>query len=265
MEVLLGTTGWGYSFWKGGFYPKKVRSMLTYYSTKSPVVEINSTYYSVPSDEIIEKWNAQTPSNFMFFAKMNQEVTHSEKGLPHKMEQLASFIGKISKLEKLKGVLFQFPYTFTHTSKNEITLREMIMQSGNPGTLIVEVRHKSWFSSETLQSLIEEEKLVLAASSKIFESLDMAKNQKVNYVRILGSRKEFPDHLLGRKRKDKSQELDRWADIISEFSGELAFVFVNNRFSGNAADDAQKLHTRLAERGIKVQGFKPSPSLEDFL
>ena len=63
MEIKIGCTGWSYQGWSGTFYPKKLKSSewLKYYSQIFSITEINSTFYKIPSQEIVRKWNADTP------------------------------------------------------------------------------------------------------------------------------------------------------------------------------------------------------------
>ncbi|RMG34060.1 MAG: DUF72 domain-containing protein [Methanobacteriota archaeon] len=266
MKIFLGTTGWAYSFWKGSFYPKRIGNFLNYYASQSPIVEINSSYYSIPSEQTIKRWEEQTPKEFGFFAKMNKEVTHSNKGSESRIGKLREFHLRFNKLKKLRGILFQFPYAFNRTEKHEQLLETLVEKNAiwSEVPAIVEIRNKSWFKSPVLSRLLDENRIVLACTSKLSETYDWAATQKILYVRILGSRKEFPDHLLGKKRVDKSAQLENWAEKIAAFEGEIAYIFVNNRFSGNAAIDAQKLYQILEGKGVPIIGFKPKPSLADY-
>ena len=266
MKVFLGTTGWAYSFWKGNFYPRNSGYSLSYYSSQSPVVEINSTYYSLPTEQMIKKWEESTSPDFSFFAKMNKEVTHSEKGSGYRINQLTEFIMRFGELSKLRGVLFQFPYSFDRSNRTEGILEEILARYLEmEGKLaIIELRNSSWLNSPVLTKLLDNDQVILASTSKLEKIHELASMQDILYLRLLGSRKEFPDHLLEKKRENKSELLEQWAEKIAEFQGDMVFIFVNNRFSGNAPDDAMKLHRILESKGIEVIGFKPKSSLNDF-
>ena len=77
-NLHLGTIGWSYNFWKGKFYPNKVASkeFLAYYSTKFDTVEVDSTFYRIPTEQAVTKWENQTPSNFLFSFKFPRVITH---------------------------------------------------------------------------------------------------------------------------------------------------------------------------------------------
>ena len=81
MEIKIGCTGWSYQGWSGTFYPKKLKSSewLKYYSQIFSITEINSTFYKIPSQEIVRRWNADTPRHFKFTAKFPSVITHEKR------------------------------------------------------------------------------------------------------------------------------------------------------------------------------------------
>jgi uncharacterized protein YecE (DUF72 family) len=72
-NLHLGTIGWSYNFWKGPFYPQKTPSkdFLTYYSSKFDTVEVDNTFYRIPSEQAVTKWKNQTPEGFLFSFKFH--------------------------------------------------------------------------------------------------------------------------------------------------------------------------------------------------
>ena len=78
MEIKIGCTGWSYQGWSGNFYPKNLKSSerLNYYSRIFNITEINSTFYKIPSQEIVRRWNEDTPKYFIFTAKFPSIITH---------------------------------------------------------------------------------------------------------------------------------------------------------------------------------------------
>ncbi len=266
MEYYIGTTGWSYGFWKGSFYPKGVSDQLSFYSTQSSVVEINSTYYQIPSFQMIEKWDRSPVSDFHFFAKMNREVTHSDDPLSKRIERLVEFMTAMQRFEKLHGLLFQFPFSFKATADHARQLEKLLSTAQDmvDCLLFLEFRHKSWIT-QAKDFTSTSNSVFIAQSTKMHIPSKIVDDQRLQYYRILGSRKEMPDHLLGIKRLNKEKELSMLADSLCNLKGETAFVFVNNRFSGNGSKDAQALHRLIQKRGFFVDGFKPRSTLDDFL
>ena len=112
--VHLGTIGWSYSFWKGVFYPAKIASkdFLPYYASKFSTVEVDSTFYRIPTPQAITNWKNQTPQNFTFSLKFPSVITHIKMLKDCEREtgiflERASFLG-----DKLGPLLLQFPPSF---------------------------------------------------------------------------------------------------------------------------------------------------------
>ena len=81
LEHYFGCSGWSYDGWKGHFYPKDLdnRYWLSYYSQIFDFVEIDSTFYRIPSSFMVSNWNKRTPDNFRFAVKFPKVVTHDKR------------------------------------------------------------------------------------------------------------------------------------------------------------------------------------------
>src|SRR5438876_12413895 len=81
MRVLVGTSGYSYKEWKGRFYPEKMKEadMLPFYAERFPTVEINNTFYRMPSVPLLSRWAEQTPAGFTFVLKAPQRITHMKR------------------------------------------------------------------------------------------------------------------------------------------------------------------------------------------
>ena len=77
-KAFIGTSGWMYNHWKGPFYPEKFpnNKMLKHYVKYFETVEVNSTFYRLPSPTTVLKWKEETPEIFIFAIKANQFITH---------------------------------------------------------------------------------------------------------------------------------------------------------------------------------------------
>ena len=80
-NVLIGTSGWGYDEWIGPFYPKglKKKDFLIYYSEIFYTNEINTTFYNIPPQKIVNNWVSKTPNDFLFSVKIPKIITHESK------------------------------------------------------------------------------------------------------------------------------------------------------------------------------------------
>src|SRR5688500_4301891 len=81
MNMRVGTSGYSYKEWKGSFYPEKLpdKEMLRFYGERFKTVEINNTFYRMPSARILEGWAQEVPEGFAFVLKASQRITHQQK------------------------------------------------------------------------------------------------------------------------------------------------------------------------------------------
>ena len=118
MNVRLGTAGYAYPAWVGGFYPAGTaqHDMLPYYARNFPAVEINSSFYRPPTREQVAKMARRTPPGFGFTLKVPKSVSHD-----HSPDDLAPFklaADHLAAAGKLLGLIFQVPESFRNTAAN---------------------------------------------------------------------------------------------------------------------------------------------------
>ena len=109
--IRIGTSGWSYEHWKRLFYPESLpkERWLQFYSSNFNTVEINSTFYRLPFENVVKGWHRKTPDDFVFSVKGTRQVTH-RKRLRKVEEDVERFMRRMEFLgEKLKIVLWQFP------------------------------------------------------------------------------------------------------------------------------------------------------------
>lgn len=127
MQIHVGTSGYGYKEWKGIFYPEKIspKEMLHFYGERLNAVEINYTFYHMPTERVLAPWAEQVPDDFAFALKAPQVITHL-KQLRNVGEETDYFFRTLSVLgRKLGPALFQFPKSF-HSNKNRSALEEFL-------------------------------------------------------------------------------------------------------------------------------------------
>jgi uncharacterized protein YecE (DUF72 family) len=97
-----------------GFYPEDIKpdEMLSFYSSRLGVVEINNTFYRMPGKGMLENWKRKTPSGFLFSIKASQKITH-RKMLKDAEEETNYLLENLEVLgNSLGAILFQFPPWF---------------------------------------------------------------------------------------------------------------------------------------------------------
>ena len=232
MEIKIGCTGWSYQGWSGTFYPKKLKSSkwLKYYSQIFSITEINSTFYKIPSQEIVRRWNADTPRHFKFTAKFPSVITH-EKRLKEIDSEIFSFLTSLLPIhEKISALVLQLPPSLTFDEAKP-RLEEMFDILPKDFLYPIEGRHESWFTEKALEYFKQKKHcLVWNVIEKINNPMPITSNYL--YVRLIGDR-SIPNKQFGTIRKNKSDFIRKCAQKLMEISDiPLAMVMANNHFEG---------------------------------
>ncbi len=221
LKLHLGTLGWSYNFWRGNFYPAKTASkdFLSYYSSKFNTVEVDSTFYRIPSQETVQNWHSQTPKDFLFSLKFPQLITHIRM-LKDCQPQTDAFLSRAVLLkEKLGPLLLQFPPSFT--SKHMEDLAEYLHKLPKGNRYVVEVRNKTWLTQE-FYGLLRECGVALAWTSTDL----MAEVREVTgdflYMRWEGDRQAV-NGTLGKVEVDRAADTAAWAQKLKAFLAEREF------------------------------------------
>ena len=143
--LYVGTSGFSYTPWRGAFYPAdaRPREFLRRYAERLPSVELNNTFYRLPSEEQLRRWAEATPDRFRFAVKMSRRITHGGR-----FELVGTFCERVRVLgEKLGPILVQFP----PTRERDDGLLELVLDSLDPELpYAFEFRHPSWQVDDVL-------------------------------------------------------------------------------------------------------------------
>ena len=154
-QILIGTSGYDYPEWKGVFYPAdlKRKDFLPYYASQFNALELNNTFYNMPTaDRLLSFWD-RSQGQLQFSVKANRLLTH-EVGVDWSQDA-AQFIQAVSPLAQkgnLCAVLFQFPQSFHYTPENRIYLAKLIEAFGSL-PVVIEFRHVEWIKESVLEGL----------------------------------------------------------------------------------------------------------------
>ena len=155
MEALIGTSGYDYPEWKGIFYPEdlKRKDFLSYYASQFNALEINNTFYNMPTaDRLLSFWE-RSEGKLQFSVKANRMLTH-EVGPAWELDA-SLFLHAVSTLANkscLCAVLFQFPQSFHYTPENRVYLSKLIEAFGSL-PVVIEFRHVEWIKESVLEGL----------------------------------------------------------------------------------------------------------------
>jgi len=152
MQLFTGTSGYSYKEWLGGFYPEKLpaSAMLRYYAERFSTVEINNTFYRMPSESTLVRWAEEVPDNFAFALKAPRRITH-EKRLRDAESDTAEFMRRSAALTNKLGVLlFQLP---PFLRKDIPRLRDFLGMLPSDKRIAFEFRNGSWHDDEVYEVL----------------------------------------------------------------------------------------------------------------
>ncbi len=215
-NLYVGTMGWSYSFWKGPFYPKNTsaKDFLTYYANQFRTVEVDSTFYRIPSSQTINEWKNQTPSDFLFSLKFPQRITHY-KMLRNCEEDTEFFLEKVNLLgQKLGVLLLQFPPMFKQDHFQ--LLKDYIKQLPRKYRYAIELRNRSLLNKD-VYGLLKEHNIALAwVDSPGMPIIDELTADFI-YLRWEGDRKK----VLGTRaiiEINQSAQIQEWATRLKSFN-----------------------------------------------
>ncbi len=239
MKWHIGTSGYYYNHWKELFYPKKLKkeNWLPFYARHFSTVEINNTFYGVPSVKTLNRWYETTPPSFLFTIKGNRYVTHVKR-LLDPAEGMRSVYETIEPLkEKVRCVLWQLPGSLAY---NKERLMAFAQACSHQYENVIEFRHTSWFTKDVFE-ILRKKKIAFCAVSAPGELPDLAtKTTKIAYIRFHGHSNWYQDLY-------SENELRQWVFKISGTGAEEVFAYFNNDHQAHAIQNAQDIQRITAE------------------
>jgi uncharacterized protein YecE (DUF72 family) len=224
MKVRAGTSGYSYKEWKGNFYPSDLAAaaMLPYYAERFSTVEINNTFYRMPSEKMLLNWSAQVPDEFAFVLKAPRRITHIKK-LKEVDDDVGYLLKMVAALGKKRGpLLFQTP---PFLRKDITVLRQFLgLLSGQSA---FEFRHQSWFDEEVYAVLRENNAALCLADAENELEIPFLATADHGYVRL-----RRPDY--------SDDDLRDWAKRIGEQAWKEAFVFFKHEEAGKGPQFASR-------------------------
>jgi uncharacterized protein YecE (DUF72 family) len=245
-SIRIGTSGFHYKHWVGPFYPAKTptANMLDYYTRRFDTLELNNSFYRLPSIGAFEAWRDATPDDFLFAVKISRYITHQKK-LKEPENAIENIIPRAQHLgKKLGPFLFQLPPRWAVNSERLINLLEILPRKHR---YVFELRDPSWMSPGVYRILEK-----FNAAFCIYElagyhtPLDVTAD--FTYVRLHGPAE-------GKYQGSYSdQRLSEWASWIEERAKTLkaVYVYFDNDQAGYAAQNALTLRKMVLGEARQV-------------
>lgn len=236
MALNIGCSGWSYEGWKGKFYPKEMdnKDYLSYYSKLFKFVEVDSTYYHIPSRTTVRGWKDKTPNDFRFSLKFPKVITH-EKKLEDVAKPLSILFYSLEPLiDKTLTLLIQLP-PFLAEKKGFTAFQDMVHHLDTRFRYSIEVRHPSWFTEEVYEFLKDNDISLVWSIRNELVSPSIVTSDQV-YIRFIGDR-SISEKDFGKTVKDRRKELLEYVKQVREIQNENSdiqdiLIAFNNHFAG---------------------------------
>lgn len=265
--ISVGTSGYGYDDWRGPFYPAKLpkKDYLSHYIRHFNCLELNSSYYAIPSPSLVRNLADHTPSDFRVAVKAFKGVTHERNTDPENgMRRFLSAISPLWDAGKLACVLLQFPHSFA-PGQQQRDMISRLAEMTHPAPPVVEFRNARWMDPEVWAWLRSIDVALCCVDEPRIEGLlppeTVMTCPRVGYVRFHGRNNEkWYGHSHPDERYDymySEKELLEWKKGITWLGKqcEQAYVFFNNHRNGQAVRNAGMLQ--------KLLGLEPLPPVEE--
>jgi uncharacterized protein YecE (DUF72 family) len=233
--VHIGCSGWNYPHWRERVYPKGLpaRAWLEHYAKLFDTVEVNNTFYRLPSRSAVAGWVEQTPDGFIFAVKASRYLTHMKRltDMEAGVERFYERIEPLIESGKLGPVLWQLPGSFRRDDDRlAAALRQL-----PAGRHCFEFRHESWFA-EPVYKLLRAHAVALVIGDhpeRPFQTYELTAG--FTFIRFHhGSR--------GRNGNYSASELDTWRRRIAAWRSSVeVFAYFNNDWEGFAVRNALAL------------------------
>ncbi len=230
----IGTSGWMYDGWRGRFYPPQVprARWLSYYARHFSTVEINSSFYHLPSEKACGTWRSTAPDGFVYALKVSRYITHLKK-LRDVEEPLRTFISRARLLgDRLGPLLYQLPPSL----KRHDGLLEAFLKLLPPDLQhVFEFRHESWFDAG-VRALLGRHGAAFCVYDLPGTTTPLVATAGFAYVRFHGSTGLYDSCY-------SDEELQSWATNIARVGRGLSdiYVYFNNDTGAYAVRNAAKL------------------------
>ncbi len=244
-RVYIGTSGWSYKAWAARFYPKGVgpKRQFAHYASVFPTVEVNASFYRLPSVEAVAQWDEQAPPGFVYAIKGSRTVTHYFKLMPG-AKSFDILLERIASLRRHLGpILWQLPPRF---ARNEERLRAFLRVLPKRMRHAVEFRDESWLRPEIFD-LLRRYRVAHVSLSAAWFPRDLTVTTDFAYVRFHG--------LEGGTAHDYTRdELLPWARHLRAVArrGLDAYVYFNNDVNTRAPVNAVMLMEMVGPAAVRV-------------
>jgi len=238
LKYYIGTSGWHYDHWQHLFYPDKLTKVkwLEFYARHFTTVELNNSFYRLPSEQAFAAWRDSSPANFTFAVKVSRFITHIKR-LKNSEEPLGTFLTRAKILkEKLGPLLYQLP---PNMHRDDARLESFLSILPRGLKHVLEFRHESWLD-ESVFEILRRYNVGLCVFDMPFLSCPLVATADFAYIRFHGSTGLYSSCY-------SDEELAEWARRFSSLPPEVKaiYIYFNNDAEAFAVRNAMTLRHYL--------------------
>jgi uncharacterized protein YecE (DUF72 family) len=237
--IRIGCSGWNYADWRGVLYPKGCpqRLWLERYAQEFDTVEVNNTFYRLPTRDAVRGWVEQSPRGFTFAVKSSRYLTHMkrltdmDRGVGRLLERLEPLLES----PKMGPMLWQLPENFRRDDERLANALDNLP----PGRHTFEFRHESWFCDDVLAALRSHGVALCIGDhpERPWQTHDLTAS--FSFVRFHYGKR-------GRRGNYSETELDEWARELRRLARKAeVFAYFNNDWEGFAVRNARGMRERV--------------------
>lgn len=257
MGTYVGTSGYSYADWVGTVYPEGTRKneYLSRYTTLFNFVELNFSYYAMPSARVLEGLQNKVDENFRFTLKGHRSMTHEKGGdLPSLCSAFIEGTSPLREAGSLTSILLQFPYSFHYNRENRVHL-DTLCSCLEELPLQIEFRNTDWFRPRVVEELRKRSVGIVVSDYPALEGLpDFCPRitSSIVYVRFHGRNREnwwTGNNVSRYDYRYSAEELKERVPVLKQLAAEASILLVafNNHYKGQAVDNARELIGLLEE------------------
>jgi len=233
-KYYIGTSGWVYPHWRDVFYPPKLAQSkwLEFYTRHFPTVELNNSFYHLPTEKAFSNWRDTSPQGFVYAVKVSRFITHIKR-LKEVEEPVATFLDRARHLEeKLGPLLYQLP---PNMHRNDERLDHFLSLLPKGLRHVVEFRHESWLD-EGVFAILRKHNVGFCVFDMPDLPCPLMATADFAYIRFHGSTGLYWSCY-------SDEELEHWAQKIPALGKDLdaVYIYFNNDALGFAIKNAQTL------------------------
>jgi len=233
MRLFVGTSGYAYKQWKGKFYPERIadKAMLGFYGQQFNTVEINNTFYRIPSEQVLRHWCAEVPDDFSFSIKASRRITH-ERRLKDVADSVPFLFERLEVMDdKLGPVLFQLPPNLKMDLPRLVDFLDLLPAGRD---IAMEFRHISWFDDAVYSALGQRNVALCISDGEMKEQVPFVSTAPWGYLRL-------------RAVEYTVEAIAAWVDRIKSQEWSRAYVFFKHEDEATGPALARKFLEMIRE------------------